>query len=147
MKETLHYLLMADHLMFQKALLAGIKDTGLTSGQPKVLDYLKSHDGAVQREIATACHIEPATLTSLLLGMENNKLINRKMLNGNRRSLYVYLTDKGKALAKRVESEFGRIEEHALCGFTDEEKITLAAFLARMNENFSMRGEASDDKN
>ena len=69
------------------------------------------------------------------------------MLNGNRRSLYVYLTDKGKALAKRVESEFGRIEEHALCGFTDEEKITLAAFLARMNENFSMRGEASDDQN
>lgn len=35
MKESLHYLLMADHLLFQKSLLAGIKDTGLTLGQPK----------------------------------------------------------------------------------------------------------------
>ena len=146
MKETLHYLLMADHLMFQKALLAGIRDTGLTSGQPKVLDYLKNHDGAVQREIAAACHIEPATLTSLLLGMENKELIKRKTLNGNRRSLYVYLTDKGKELAKRVESEFETIEEHALCGFTDEEKETLAVFLTRIHDNFNMKGAVSNDK-
>ena len=40
MKESLHYLLMSDHLMVQKALLNRIKDTGLTSGQPKILDYL-----------------------------------------------------------------------------------------------------------
>ena len=37
MKESLHYLLMSDHLMVQKALLNRIKDTGLTSGQPKIL--------------------------------------------------------------------------------------------------------------
>ena len=45
MKESLHYLLMSDHLMVQKALLNRIKDTGLTSGQPKILDYLMHHDG------------------------------------------------------------------------------------------------------
>lgn len=146
MEETIHYLLMADHLMFQKALLAGIRDIGLTAGQPKVLDYLKNHDGAVQRQIAAACHIEPATLTSLLLGMENKELIERKTLNGNRRSLYVYLTDKGKELAKRVESEFGRIEENALCGFTDEEKETLVILLTRMHDNLNMKGAVSYDK-
>ena len=48
MKDSLHYLLMADHLLFQKFLLSGIKDTGLTLGQPKVLDYLLSHGGAMQ---------------------------------------------------------------------------------------------------
>lgn len=30
MKESLHYLLMSDHLMFQKALVSRVKDTGLT---------------------------------------------------------------------------------------------------------------------
>ena len=40
MQETFHYLLMSDHLMIQKALISSVKDTGLTSGQPKVLDYL-----------------------------------------------------------------------------------------------------------
>ena len=52
MKETLHYLLMADHFLFQKTLFGKIKETGLSIGQPKVLDYLKEHDGTTQREIA-----------------------------------------------------------------------------------------------
>ena len=41
MKETLHYLLMTDHFLFQKTLFGKIKETGLSIGQPKVLDYLK----------------------------------------------------------------------------------------------------------
>ena len=48
-EKSIHYLLMADHFMMQKALLSQIKDTELTMGQPKVLDYLKDHDGACQR--------------------------------------------------------------------------------------------------
>lgn len=135
MEESLHYLLMADHLSFQKSLLIGMKDTNLTSGQPKVLDYLLFHDGAVQKEIAEACHIEPATITSVLLGMENKGLIVRKNLNGNRRSLYVYLTDKGKALAEQVELKFGSIEEKALAGFSDDDKEMLIGFLTKMNKN------------
>ena len=65
MEESLHYLLMTDYLLFQKAFLAGVKETNLTPGQPKILDYLLYHDGVVQKEIASACHIEPATMTSV----------------------------------------------------------------------------------
>ncbi len=145
MKETLHYLLMSNHMVFQKALLAGIRDTGLTPGQPKVLDYLKNHDGAFQKEIAAACHIEPATLTSVLLGMESKQLITRKTLNGNRRSLYVYLTDKGRELAKLIETEFDTIEKAALTGFSDKEKELLNDFLTRINDNINKKGAASDE--
>ncbi len=145
MKETLHYLLMANHLLFQKSLLTEMKDTGLTLGQPKILDYLRNHDGAVQKEIAASCHIEPATLTSVLLGMENKQLITRKMRNGNRRSLYVYLTDKGRKSAERIALEFDRIEKKALYEFTDAEKETLNDFLKRINENISEKGDATND--
>ena len=145
MKESLHYLLMTNHLTFQKSLMAVIRDTELTSGQPKVLDYLKYHDGAVQKEIAAACHIEPATITSVLLGMENKGLIIRKNLNGNRRSLYVYLTDKGRELAQRIEAEFDIIEENALNGFNVEEKEMLNLFLTRIHENLHQKGADSDE--
>lgn len=145
MKESLHYLLMADYLIFQKTLLARIKDTGLTSGQPKVLDYLRCHDGVVQKEIAAACYIDPATLTSVLQGMENKELIVRKMLHGNRRSLYVYLTDKGKKLAERVKLEFDRIEEEAFGGFDVRERELLTKLLAAINKNISEKGDVSDD--
>lgn len=135
MKDSLHYLLMTDHLLFQKFLLSGIKDTGLTLGQPKVLDYLHSHDGAMQKDIADACHIEPATLTSLLSGMEKKGLILRKNENGNRRSLYVYLTPKGQEMAQEVDFHFQAIEETALAGFNPEEKELLTAFLSKINKN------------
>lgn len=52
MRSTFHYLIMAEHAMLQKELLSKLKGTGLTIGQPKVLDYLKDHDGASQKEIA-----------------------------------------------------------------------------------------------
>ena len=82
-----------------------------------------------------ACHIEPATLTSLLSGMEKKGLILRKNENGNRRSLYVYLTLKGQEMAQEVDFHFQAIEETALAGFNPEEKELLTAFLSKINKN------------
>lgn len=137
--ETLHYLLLADHLTFQKVLMTRIKDTGLTPGQPKVLDYLRCHDGAVQKDIAAACRIEPATITSVLLGMERKDLIRRQTQNGNRRSLSVHLTDQGRALAERVATEFDVIEAQAYQGFTQAEQTQLRALLSRVQDNMTRK--------
>lgn len=135
MKKSLHYLLMANHSMFQKILLDNIKDTGLTLGQPKVLDYLKDHNGVIQKDIAAACHIEPASLTSILNGMEKKELIIRKICNGNRRSFHIFLTSKGKEQITRIESEFEKIEQSALNGFTKTEKDTLNDYLSKIYQN------------
>ncbi len=144
MEKTFHYLVMSVHLQFQKFLLANLKDTDLTSGQPKVLEYLLYHDGAVQKQIAAACHIEPATITSVLLGMKKNGLIIRKNRNNNRRSLYVYLTDKGRELAERIRSEFEIVEENALVGFSDTEKEMLTRLLARVNCNMKESNDTDE---
>ncbi|MFR7668000.1 MAG: MarR family transcriptional regulator [Mediterraneibacter faecis] len=37
------------------------------------MDYLKDHDGANQKEIAAACHIEAGSLTSVLNRMEDRE--------------------------------------------------------------------------
>lgn len=58
MDTSLHYLTMANQMLIQKRLLERVKASGLTLGQPKVLDYLKDHDGASQKEIAAGCFIE-----------------------------------------------------------------------------------------
>lgn len=44
------------------------------------------HDGAIQKEIAVFCHIEPASLTVILNGMENKGYITRQTDNGNHRT-------------------------------------------------------------
>lgn len=135
MEESLHYLLMATHSSFQKILLENIKNTALSLGQPKVLDYLKNHDGAIQKDIAAACHIEPASLTSILNGMEKKELIIRKMQNGNRRSFHIFLTPNGNEKAKLIENEFQKIENSALKDFSETEKNALIDSLLRVYQN------------
>lgn len=137
MEDTIHYLLMANHFMIQKILFINVKDTELTLGQPKVLDYLKNHDGAVQKDIALSCHIEPASLTSILNGMEKKELIIRKMCKGNRRSLYVFLTAKGKEQANLIKKEFNKIEECALKDFTTDERKAFNDYLLRVYRNLN----------
>mgnify|MGYP003239738757 FL=1 len=135
MENSLHHLLMTNHTAFRKRIFSALKNEGLTSGQPKVLEYLAEHDGAMQKDIAAACRIEPATMTSLLCGMEKKGLITRSA--PDRRSLSVYLTDKGKALVPLIEQEFARIECVATNGFSDDEREMLVSLLSRMRENLN----------
>lgn len=122
MKKTFHYLLMLNYSHFQKNVFEKLKSSGLTMGQPKILDYLNEHDGANQKEIANGCNIEPGSLTSVLNRMEDKQLIERRMLNNNRRSYHIYLTEKGKKLQKEVVSTFNKLERNAFDNFSKEEQ-------------------------
>lgn len=113
---------MASQSLVQKKLLMMIKDTGLTAGQPKVLDYLYYHNGSNQKEIASGCLIEAASLTSLLNRMEDDKIIQRRILNGNRRTYHIFLTEKGKVLADQVHEAFKTIENDIFKDFQKSEQ-------------------------
>ena len=145
MKESLHYLLMANHFMIQKALVTSVKDTGLTSGQPKVLDYLKDHNGAVQKDIAAGCHIEPASLTAILNGMETKGLIERRLCPDNHRFYNVYLTETGRLYVGRLENEFDTTESYALQNFSKADKEQLIEYLSRIY-NTMLNYKGKEDK-
>lgn len=147
MEHTLHYLLMANHMTFQKLLFANVKDLGLTVGQPKVLDYLQDHDGSSQKEIAKGCHIEPATLTSLLAGMEKKELITRSMKEGNRRTLYVYMTKKGREIQSQISAKFAELEKNAFRNMTEQEQEQLIRLLSLVYQNIYENGGTQDNGN
>jgi Transcriptional regulators len=135
MEKSLHYLLMANHMTFQKQFFSNVKNLGLTTGQPKILDYLQDHDGSAQKEIAKGCHIEPATLTSLLAGMEKKELITRSTKEGDRRTLYVSMTEKGREMQSQISIEFARLEQAALQDFSKEEQSQLILMLSHLYDN------------
>lgn len=137
MDRSFHYLLMANQALIHKKLLAGLKDTDLSLGQPKILEYLKGHNGSSQKDIAQGCHIEAGSLTSVLARMEDKGMIERKMLNGNRRSLYVFLTEKGERLQKIVEKEFDFLETKAFEGISKEEKIFFMDVFLKIYNNIN----------
>ena len=75
-ESSYHYLLMSNHLSLQKKIMAVLKPLGLSTGQPKVLDHLRYHNGASQKDIAHACHI---FLTDY--GMELSESIEKAFLS------------------------------------------------------------------
>ena len=135
MDDSFHYMSMINHMTVQKKLMEQLKDTGLTLGQPKVLDYLKDHDGVSQKEIAAGCLIEAGSLTSILNRMEEKDLIERKMLNGNRRTFHIFMTESGKKNQKLVEEAFKKIEKTALNGISEEEQKLFMEIFCRIYRN------------
>ena len=137
MDDSFHYMSMINHMTIQKKLMEQLKDTGLTLGQPKVLDYLKDHDGVSQKEIAAGCLIEAGSLTSILNRMEEKDLIERKMLNGNRRTFHIFMTESGKKNQKLVEETFEKIEETALNNISEEEQKVFMEIFHRIYRNLA----------
>ena len=137
MDDSFHYLSMINHMTVQKKLMEQLSDTGLTLGQPKVLDYLKDHDGASQKEIAAGCLIEAGSLTSILNRMEEKDLIERKMLNGNRRTFHIFMTESGKKNQKLVEEACKKIEKTALNGISEEEQKLFMDIFCRIYRNLA----------
>lgn len=135
MEFSLHYLLMADHSMLQKLVLAKTKELGLTSGQPKVLDFLQDHDGAMQKDIAQGCHIEPSSLSTILTGMVKAGLIARQTPDDNRRTTYIYLTDEGRERCAQLNDIFASAEKQALAGLSPADIHTACVLLGRIYNN------------
>ena len=129
---SLHYLTMANQMLIQKRLLERVKASGLTLGQPKVLDYLKNHDGG--------CFIEAGSLTSILNRMEEKGLIERRMLNGNRRTFHIFMTESGKKSQKLVEEAFVEIEEAAWKDISPEEAEAFMKIYHKIYSNLSETG-------
>ena len=139
MNSSFHYLVMAEQAMVQRALLARIKGSGLTLGQPKVLDYLKDHNASSQKEIARGCHIEAGSLTSILNRMEEKGLVERRMLHGNRRNSYVFLTEKGEELRNLVTESFESIENEAFRGISEADRQQFMKTFSRIYENLTSK--------
>ena len=144
MTPSFHLLLLSNQTAFQREVFAQLSGSDLTTGQPKVLDYLDDHDGASQKELAKGCCIEPASLSALLRGMEDKGLITRKNLHGDRRTSYIFLTDLGRSCCAKVAAAFQRAETLVFQGFSDAEREPFLALFARMGDNLQAergRGE------
>ena len=132
-----HKLLIGTINSHYKRCVSQIRALGLSPGQPKILETLKQLEGCTQKELAKACDVEPATITSILPTMEKNDLIKRETIlyEAGKRALSVRLTDKGKAMEEEVARIMDEVEELSFKGFTSEEKSTFFSLLDRVYTN------------
>ncbi len=133
----LHVMLISASAAHKKRSRQRFQELNLTEGQPKVLSILLGMEGCQQKELAGACHVEPATMTALLKNMEQSQLIykERVALPGGKRAYQIYLTEQGKQRAEEVCSIVEEQERVAFQSFSEEERETFLELFSRVTEN------------
>ena len=76
--------------------------------------------------------------------MEEKGMIERRMLNGNRRSFYIFMTPFGKELQEEVANSFTMLEEEAFRNIPEEKKEELIDLLLTIHNNLITERKAND---
>ena len=134
-KETLHRALHGVFTTERKLRGLDFTKIGISPGQPKMLAYIATNDGGMQKDIAAATGIEPPSATSILTIMERDGLIRREKADGDKRRLNVYITEKGKEKLAQIREIDKKVEALLLTGFSPAEEEQLFALLARLYAN------------
>lgn len=104
-------------------------------GAHLVLSNLASCDGINQLELVNATHLRPPTVSVILRRMEEEGLVTRMTDPDDKRSIRVFLTDKGKKLDKKNISRIKELDATALSGLSPEEISSLMSLLPKIRDN------------
>lgn len=108
---------------------------------------LWNRDGLTQRELSDAVGVTEPTTFAAVKALAASGYITRRHNPGNRRKMYVYLTDEGRALRDRLVPLAEEVNEIAIRGIPPDHIAILRETLLKMIENlaaddFVSRGRA-----
>ena len=124
-------------------LAAGHKQTGLGSGQPKLLAYIDMHGSCTQRELAAYYDVGPATVCRMLDSLERSGFIQSAPDARDRRTKHLRITAAGRHALSGWEARCEELRERMLADFTPEEQRQFSALLVRAYLNMRDAGKAA----
>jgi MarR family transcriptional regulator, transcriptional regulator for hemolysin len=135
-----------DHLFFYfsqilarrtRAINTRLRPYGLDYPRWRVLAVLQEHSGASMGQLADLTSVDRTTLTRTLGLMEEARLVAREEREGDRRSLVISLTPKGRRMFARILPLTLTETDRALTGFSPAEIAVLRDRLKRIADNLA----------
>ncbi|CAH1855953.1 MarR family winged helix-turn-helix transcriptional regulator [Convivina praedatoris] len=83
-----------------------IKDMPITLQQGHVLRIVQQTPGIIQSDLAKLLHRRNPTISNILVNLEKQELIERKVPEDNVRAKEIYLTSKGADLCHSMRAKF-----------------------------------------
>lgn len=140
MHQTPLYIILFQVLHAQRAKSGPYRDClDLSPGQPKLLRFLSRHGECLQKELATGLDLEPGTVSKLLNPLEDNGLITRSSIPGDKRATRISITDEGKRIYLLYSTYMEGLEQGMMQGFSEEQKEVLKDLLCRVYHNLTGR--------
>jgi MarR family transcriptional regulator, organic hydroperoxide resistance regulator len=99
------------------------------------LRILWRRDGLTQRELSDEAGVMEPSTHAAIKAMEKLGYVKRLQLPGNRKTVYVHLTAKGRALRTRLEPLAKSVNRDATSGLSSREVETAKKVLLAVTEN------------
>jgi DNA-binding MarR family transcriptional regulator len=108
---------------------------GVSFGHWTFLRILWRRDGLTQRELSDEAGVMEPSTHAAIKGMEKLGYVKRLQLPGNRKTVYVHLTPKGRALKAKLEPLAKDVNRDATLGLSPKEVETARKVLLAVTEN------------
>lgn len=140
-ENSVGYLVRDIHLMFAKALRNRLQSHKVTPGQWFFLRALWIEEGLSQRELSRRVRTtEPTTVSALRL-LERNGLIERVRNADDRRTINIYLTERGRNLKAELLPYALELTGIATTGISDDEFAEFRRLIHKMKQNLAAEAE------
>lgn len=109
---------------------------GVSLQEWRALAVLHEYGALTMGEIARRTSIPPASMTRLVAGMENRKLVKRERTLGNQRSVHVRLLHPGRSIVEELIPRVIGYEKSLSACFSPSELQMFKTLLARLFFSF-----------
>ena len=125
------------YLSMHRQINTHVTKFGITADQFICLFILAEEDGLTQQEIVQRAASDPNTIRSMLLLLEDQKLVSRDAHPTDGRARYVTITDKGRNLYKQLLNAVEPVHTILYRTFSKKDAEILLNYLNRIYESMT----------
>jgi DNA-binding MarR family transcriptional regulator len=107
-------------------------DFDFTPGLFGVLVLIEANAGMKQTDLARTIHLDRSTVVNVIDNLETMKLVERRAVDGDRRSKALYLTSPGKAFLQKLKRQVLDHEKRLAANLSATDRQKLVDFLERI---------------
>jgi MarR family transcriptional regulator, organic hydroperoxide resistance regulator len=122
-------------------LIEDLKPTGVNIVRWRILATLASNNGCTISEIGSRAMIQQSALSRMLMVMESEGYLTRRLKRGDERWVEVFLTARGQKQFEVLNEVVRRRQGRILAGLSEEEIATAFSVMRRLSDN--VRGKSS----
>jgi DNA-binding MarR family transcriptional regulator len=131
------YLIKQTQHAFRTCMDQQLRRLDLTASQYALMTAIDETPGSSGAELARLCFIKPQSVSGLVDGLLQQKLIDRTSSRTHGRIIEVRLTTLGRERLRKAEVRVRALEEIMLVGITAEQRSSLSGMLRLCVENLS----------
>lgn len=113
-------------------MMVWVDETGLTQQQAFALGFIEAHPGAIAKDLAEMTRTTPASVASLLQGLEDRGMITRAPSPTDSRVKLISPTPEGARIVEGFEEQMRAAQARLYSALDDAEQVQLLDLLERL---------------